>query len=108
MPSPITIRVDSFAPTMTRAEFDQAVVAMGGITIPVGADYTIINAIGPTPEHAMKAFVTRMTTEIENVPGHALKWRLKPNVGTRRQNSVIEHVVSARFRLDPAEDPQDV
>lgn len=104
--APITVRVDRFAATMTAEQFESAVRDMGGDVAASGTDFTIINAIGPTPGHAMMAFVGRMGEETAAAPGHKLVWRFKPSVGTRRNNAIIEHVVNARFRLDPPEEPQ--
>lgn len=107
MPEPIIVRVDNLAEFMSEADFKAAIDLMEGSLAQEGNDFQILHVVAPDPGRARKAFVDKMT-DLLGESNNQLVWRYKPEIGTRRNNSVVESVVSARFRLDAPEEPQDV
>lgn len=91
------VYVDSLAPTMTHDEFVEAIGALDGTVTGEGTDFDRLYCYGPDAERARHCFITEMQRRLDDE--HTIVWRVKPNIGTHRDNSVIWHVVSARFRI---------
>jgi hypothetical protein len=91
------VYVDTLAPSMTHDEFVEAMAALGGEVVSEGTDFDRLYCYGPDEGRARHCFIQEMQRRVDDE--HAVVWRVKPVIGTHRDNTVIWHVISARFRV---------